>query len=139
MFQDLVRPGAPFQAGAGPDVIEAAAAIGGFPIAGAIAPPAVNLFLRRNEMPGGIDPVEGRLGFVQQFGFHRRVADDVEQLLVAPHIVFQRRDIQVAHQNDGIVPPRFAAAKELFHLLQEVQLVGEFAVRLGIGNVAAGG
>src|SRR6185295_13427391 len=52
LFDDLVRLERALQAGARPDMIQAAAAVGSFPIGGAIAPPAVNFLLRRDELAG---------------------------------------------------------------------------------------
>ncbi len=119
-------------------MVQPAAAVRGFPVGGAIAPPAVDFLIRRNEVAGHIGPVEGGLRFAQQPGLDRGVADNVEKLLVAPHVIFQRRDIEIAHQDHRIALLRRAAGEELFHGLQEVQLVGELLVLLRIGNVAAG-
>ncbi len=51
--------------------------------------------------------------------------------------MLQRRDIEIAQQHHRIVLLRFARGEEFLHAFQEVQLVGELVVGLGIGNVAA--
>ena len=66
------------------------------------------------------------------------MADDAQQLLVGPDIIFQRRDIEIADQDHRIVLLRGAPGEEFFHALEEVELVRELGVDRGIGNVAAG-
>jgi len=87
----------------------------------------------RNEEAGRIVPVERGHRFVQKPRFHRRVAHHIQQLLVAPDIVFQRRDIEIAHQHHRIAARSFAGGEEFFHLAQEMKLVREFLILPGIG------
>jgi len=48
----------------------------------------------------------------QGFDFDRGMADDVDQRLVAPHVAFQRRDIEVAaHDHIG---KSFLRARDAF-------------------------
>src|SRR4029079_14235741 len=64
-FHDPVRLERALQALTGPDVIQPAAAIRCFPILGAITPPAKDFLLRRDEVTGGIDPVESGLRLME--------------------------------------------------------------------------
>jgi hypothetical protein len=66
-----------FQRPADPDVIKSAAAVRGFPITGAVAPPGVDFLLRRHEGPSDVLPVETVEGRIQQFGFNGRMAYDI--------------------------------------------------------------
>ena len=70
-------------------------------------------------------------------GFNGRVADDLQHGLVVPHVIFERRHIQVAH-DDGVTP-RQIAAQPARHLVEEIELVGEFVICFTIRFVAAGG
>ena len=47
-------------------------------------------------MAADVDPVVRLLQPAQRRDLDRRVADDVEQRLVAPHVAFERRDVEVA-------------------------------------------
>ncbi|MEZ5668672.1 MAG: gamma-glutamyl-gamma-aminobutyrate hydrolase family protein [Alphaproteobacteria bacterium] len=120
-----------------PDVVEPAAAVAGAPVLGAIAPLAVDLFVRRDEVAHGIDPAAGLAPFLEQVDLHRRVADHVQQLLVRPDVAFQRGHVEVADQH----APRVVVAVRLPPLrlgLHEVEFVGELVVLGRVGNVAAG-
>ena len=73
---------------------------------------------------------------VERFGFDRRVADDLQELLMAPDVVFMRGDVEIAGDQmaaleDGLVEPGGEFA-------EEPQLVLELGVDLGVGLVAAG-
>ena len=82
-----------------------------------------------------IDPAMRVLKLAQRLDLDRRVADDLEQLLVAPHVAFQRGDVEIADDQRGRIelvrPPRHAA--------EEVELLAELGVHLAIGHVAACG
>src|SRR3546814_16303109 len=69
---------------------------------------------------------------LQQFTFYGRVADDVQKLLMAPYIAFQRRDIEVADQNGGLVELRGPSD----HSLQEIDLLPEFGILSPVRNLA---
>ena len=82
------------------------------------------------------EPTESRKLFGEGFGLDGRVADYVEKLLVAPDIVLEGRDVEVADQDRrrGIGP---APPAPLPQLPQELQLVGEFVVELLVRHIAA--
>src|SRR3546814_5718352 len=69
---------------------------------------------------------------LQQFTFYGRVADDVQKLLMAPYIAFQRRDIEVAAQNGGLVELRGPSDPSL----QEIDLLPEFGILSPVRNLA---
>jgi hypothetical protein len=85
------------------------------------------------ELAAKIDPVVALLQVRQRLDLDRRMADDVEQLLVAPHVAFERRDVEVADHDGGMGagfrPPR--------HPRQEIELLPELHILLAIRNVAA--
>src|SRR3546814_5906046 len=115
-----------------PHVIQAAAPVGHGPVAGAIAPPCVKALRRGHEFAAQVDPIIGRLQARQQLAFYGRVADDVQKLLMAPYIAFQRRDIEVADQNGGLVELRGPSD----HSLQEIDLLPEFGILSPVRNLA---
>jgi hypothetical protein len=69
--------------------------------------------------------------------FDRRVRDDLQELLVRPHVVLIWRDIEIADQDVAIVAARMQRFARL-HLVEKSQLVIELGIERGIGNVAAG-
>src|SRR3990170_33118 len=81
-----------------PHMVEAAAAIRGDPVLCAVAPPGEATLGRWNEASAEVDPAMRCLKVAQMLHLDRRVADDVEQLLVAPDVAFERCDIEVADQ-----------------------------------------
>src|SRR5215469_7505203 len=122
----------------GPDVIEAAALIGGRPIRRTITPPSVELGRFRGELAHAVDPVSGFLRARQLFAFDRRVRDDAKHLFVAPHIMLQRRDIEVADQDRTLGALR-TQSRAVAHFIEKAELMSEFRVDVGIGNIAARG
>ncbi len=80
-------------------MIEPAAFIGFFPIGRAIAPPRIELLRLGVRQTGGIAPMAGGQNILQRLRFHRGVANHIEELFVAPDIVFERGDIEIAHQH----------------------------------------
>src|SRR5205085_10260698 len=78
-----------------PDVVEPATAIGGLPVAVAIAPPRIEPLGRRNEVAHRIDEAARLLQLAELLDLERRVADDGEQLLVRPHVGLERRDVEI--------------------------------------------
>ena len=67
----------------------------------------------------------------------RRVRHDLQKLLVRPHVVLMRRDVEIADQDVAVVAARMQRLARL-HLVEKFQLVIEFRIERGIGNVAAG-
>ncbi len=109
--------------------------VGHLPVLVAIAPPRIELLLGRHEMAHRVMEPR-RHPRREPLGFRRRVADHVEQLLVAPHVMLQRRDIEVPHQHR---PLQFVAPGEIQgRLAHEIQLVPVFHIRLPIRHIAAG-
>src|SRR6516164_725760 len=74
------------QRGCHPDVIETAAAIRGGPVASPVAPPSVKAFLRRHEVPHGIDKATGLPQAAKALNLDRGMADHRQQLLVRPDV-----------------------------------------------------
>src|SRR5690606_2037938 len=80
-----------------PDMVEPPATIGRFPILAAIAPPGIELLVVRQVLAHQISPAMTAIeNGVEGLGLERGVADDLEQLLVAPDVILVRRDIEVA-------------------------------------------
>ena len=82
-----------------PDMVETAAAVARRPVAVAIAPPSVEPLLRRHEMAHRIDKPAGALQRAEPLDLDRRMADDGQELLVRPHIGFERRDVEIADRD----------------------------------------
>src|SRR3546814_5759461 len=82
-------------------MIEAAAAIVPGPVGRAIAPPGVEPRGRGMEIAAEIDPRIAGPERIQRIDFHGRVADDLEQLLVAPDVAGKRRDIEIPDEQGG--------------------------------------
>ncbi len=57
---------------------------------------------------------------------------------MAPDVVLERRDVEVADQDRAARGARLAP-NHARHLVEESELVGEFRVERGVGLVAAGG
>ena len=116
-------------------MVEAPAAVGLIPVTRPVAPPGVELLVFRHVMAHQVGPSAALAHGIEAFGFHWRVADDLQKLLVRPHVVFQRRDIEVADQDrrrsGAMLGPK------LLHLLDELQLVGEFRIDRRVRLVAA--
>jgi hypothetical protein len=70
------------------------------------------------------------------FDLDRRVADDLQKLLVVPDVILARGDVQVAHKDR---PFRAVVAEPVAHLGQVVELLAELLVHRAVGHVAAGG
>src|SRR3954469_15239378 len=134
---DVGGAGVSGDVGGGPDVVEAAAAIGGFPVLGAIAPPGGELFAERVMLADQIDPavIAVEQG-IERFGFDRGVAHDLEELLVAPDVVLMRGDVEIAA--DELADLEAVLAEPLLQFLEEIELVPELGVHLGVGLIAAG-
>ena len=122
---------------ADPDVVEPAALVGLGPVGRAVAPPRVELLVGRHKAAQGVDPRPRRLGAVQFLDLDRRVADDANQRLVAPDVVFERRDVEIA-DDDRAVGGEIFRREPCRHFVDEGELVGELVVDRRIGFVAAG-
>ena len=103
--KDLQTLHMPFKIGRTPDVIQPAATIRFDPILGAIAPPGEDFLVCRNKLSHQVAPATLHTQIFQRFGFYRRMADDLEKLLVRPDIVFKRRDIEIAKRERKNVRP----------------------------------
>ena len=115
-------------------MIEAAAAIAGRPILGAVAPPGEISFRRRDELASQVNPFMSPLKPGQSVDFDRRMTDDVKQRLVVPDVAFQRRDVEIADDQSRL--------SQLFrpsrHSLDEVELLAELGILSAVRNVASG-
>ena len=65
------------------------------------------------------------------------MADDVEQRLVVPDVVFMRRDVEIANQNRVCLREQIAERVQSMEFVEECELVREFRVDGGVGLVAA--
>ena len=120
-----------------PDVVEAAAAIGGVPVAVAVAPPAEQLLVGRDDGADGVDPVVARLQAGELLDLDGRVADHLEQLLVAPDVGGQGRDVEIAQQ-DGAALVVALGREPVGQGVDHVELVAELGVLVRVRDVAAG-
>ncbi len=98
----------------------------GFPVLRAITPPGVELLLVRHAVAHQSRPSRRPCASPRVLGLDRRVADDVEQLLVRPDVVLQRRDVEVADQHRAGRIVGFGAYR--VHLGDEIELVLELPV-----------
>src|SRR5579863_1400887 len=62
---------------------------------------------------------------------------DAQHLLVAPHVIFERRDVEIADEN-GALGRRRAQRRRVTHLIEESKLMGKFRIYRRVGNIAAG-
>ena len=86
----------------------------------------------------GIDPLASLQDFIEACGFRRGVTDILQYLLVRPHVVRQRRNIEVTDENS--LRRRFRQlARPDCHVVEKLQLMGKLGIELGIGNRHAGG
>src|SRR3546814_758785 len=86
-------------------------------------------------MASEVDPLAALLKTGQGVYFNGGMADDIDQLLVAPDVAFQRRDVEIANQQSGAAT-LFRPAR---HPLDIVELLTEFRILVPVGNVAASG
>src|SRR5204863_3718637 len=110
--------------GRGPHMIEPAAAVVLRPVRRTIAPPGEAAFWRGDEMAADVDPLMRLLQPAQRVDLDGRVADNLEQRLVAPDVAFQRRNIEVANDDRRLVEPLRPAR----HALDEVELLAELGI-----------
>ena len=123
---------------ADPDVVEAPSLVGLRPIRRAIAPPSVELLIVGHEFAQRVDPGSRGLGPLQFVDLDRRVADNAEKRLVAPDVVLERRDVEIADQ-DRPLRRRLLVRGPIDHFVDEGELVGELDVDLRVRLVAARG
>src|SRR5262245_41747059 len=120
---------------ADPDVIKPPSFVGSGPVRRAIAPPGIELGRFRDDRAGNVDPAAGALEGRELFTFDRRVRHDLEQLLMAPDVVLERRNVEITdHDRARVARPQIGTADEL---VQEAELVREFWIDFGVRLVAA--
>ncbi len=116
-------------------MVEPPAAITQRPIGRAVAPPGEITLGRRDEAAPQIDPVVRRAQPFERRHLDLCMADHVEQGLVAPHVAFERRNVEIADDQSRL--------SQLFrpacHPLDEVELLPELGVERAVGDVAACG
>ena len=120
-----------------PDMIEPPPAIGGAPIAIAIAPPRVKLLLCRHMPAHDVHPVMRGLHRREPFDLFRRVAHHLQELFMRPDIGRQRRNVEIADHDHAIRGLVRHAAEPCFHGIEKIELVAKFWVQHGIGSIAA--
>ncbi len=116
-----------------PHMVKPPAAVGCFPILRAVAPPCVEFLAWVNEMPGDIHPVARLLNSREMIAFDARVANHIDQLLMAPHIMFKRGHIEVTRYNCGGTD----AARPVFHPREKIQFLSELRISLTVRDIAA--
>ena len=80
-----------------------------------------------------IRPAVGVHEPLQAFHLNRRMADNLQQLLVIPHIAFQWGNVEITHDQRGPVNRIRPAG----HPLQKIELLSKFGVYLPVRLVAA--
>src|SRR3546814_8092383 len=86
----------------------------------AVAPPGVERFRFGNEMARHIDQLAGRPEVLHALGFQRRMTDAAPQALVIPHVVFQRRHVEVA-DHDRFARRQPVGPRPSRHLAEELR------------------
>src|SRR5690606_9534678 len=119
--------------GSDPYMVEAATLVRCAPVAGAVTPPCIKALRIRDEPAADIDPFMCTLQPGHRFDFKRCVAHDIDELLMAPDIGFQRGDIKIAQQ-DG---RRVELVRPLGHPLVKVELLAKFRVEFTVRNFPA--
>src|SRR3984885_1122538 len=117
-------------------MVQPPALVGLLPIGRAIAPPSVELLVVRHEFAQRIDPGACGLSLGQLVDLDGRVAHNVEKRLVAPDVVFKRRDVEIADQ-DRSLGRRPLMPGPIHHFVDEGELMGELDINLGVRLVAA--
>src|SRR4051812_10750394 len=116
-------------------MVEPTAAIVPREVGRAVAPPGEAAFGGGHEPAADVDPVVRLAKPGQRLDLDRRVADDLEQRLVAPDVAFERRHVEVA-DDDGWFGKAFRPAS---HPTEEIELLAELRVLFAVGDIAAGG
>src|SRR5688572_14950938 len=101
-LQHAVRGGLGGEAGRAPHMVEAASPVARCPILRTIAPPGEITVGRGNETAAEIDPAMRLPEPIESLDLDRRMADDVEQRLVAPYVAFQRRDVEISNDQSRL-------------------------------------
>ncbi len=117
-------------------MVQPAPAVRGAPVLVPVAPPGVKLFAIGHEMANGVHEA-GALPGQHMRHLDRRMAHYIQKLLMAPHIVLQRRDIQIAHQHGTV--GRAEGGEMVCGFCNEIQFMGEFRILHTVGNIPAGG
>src|SRR5579875_2730586 len=99
-------------------MIEPAPSVGRTPVARAITPPRIELFRLRHEHAHGIDPTSRDARRGEFLAFDRRVRINIQHLLVAPYVVLERRDVEIADQDRALVARRMQMSSAT-HLIEE--------------------
>src|SRR4029079_3517155 len=87
----------------GPHMVEPAPAVVLRPVRRAIAPPGEAALRRGHEAAADVDPVVRLLEPGKCLDLDGRMADDVQQRLVAPDVALERRDVEVAEDDRRLV------------------------------------
>ena len=120
-------------------MIEPATAIRGGPVFIAVAPPAVEFLVVWGEGAHCVTPAAAfRKQAVELIDLNRRVADDFQQLLVRPHIMLQRRDVEIAEDDDFAIGFHILF-RPVAHGIDKAEFFIELLVHFGVGHIAARG
>ena len=118
-------------------MIEPASVIFSLPVGLSIAPPSVDFFGRGSFFAQHIAPSARFLRACEAFHFGGRVRDDLQHFFVVPHIVGQRRNVEVAEQDARLFA--IGIGEVLAHFFDEGEFVRELRTFVDIGLVAACG
>src|SRR5690348_11465524 len=118
-------------------MIKATAAIGFAPVVRTIAPPSVEFLWLRRKHAHGVDPISGAARGREFLALYRRVRHDLDHLLVAPDIVFERRHVEIADEDGAFRSIRPQSGMRA-HFLEKRKLVLEFRIDVGVRLVTAG-
>mmetsp|Transcript_124 Transcript_124/g.387 ORF Transcript_124/g.387 Transcript_124/m.387 type:complete len:248 (+) Transcript_124:399-1142(+) len=118
-----------------PDMIQPTPLVRCTPILGPVGPPGI-------EQPIGnirtrhVHPATGLLRSGQMLHLDRRVAHDLQQLLVAPDVILAGGNVQVAHQDR---PLGWFGQKPVAHVCEVIQLLAKLLVFLAVRHIPACG
>src|SRR5437667_7510866 len=88
-------------------------------------------------MPNRVDKPARPLQQTEALDLDRSVADHAQELLVRPHIGFERRDVKIADRDHRAAPLPFRG-KPRRQLVEEPQFMLKFWVLLRIWQIATG-
>src|SRR5512137_1053504 len=82
-----------------------------------------------------VDPIMRGDDALEALDLSRRMAHDLEQLFVRPHIGRQRRDVQIADEDHAIGSLAAYPAEPGVHGFKKIELVTKFRIERRIGQI----
>ena len=82
-----------------PDMIQPPPFVVCLPVGIAVAPPGIDFFRLGIKPPRNVYQVKRLPQPGQPFNFHRRMRNNFQHLLVVPHVIFERSNVEVAADN----------------------------------------